>query len=75
MAIGFLPTARALHLRRNLGGFRHAHAVAEARCRHLVVAKSHGRRSSARHDRALARAPSHGSNRTPRPGRCPKFSR
>ena len=35
--------------RRDLGGVRHGIAVGQARCRHLVLAESAGRRGGARH--------------------------
>ena len=61
-------------LRRDLGGVRDAAAVAEARCRDLVVAEGAGRRGGARHARARARARSSGSRATRRPGRCRRSS-
>ena len=41
-------------LRRHLGGVRHGPAVAQARCRDLVLAEGDGRRGRARHAGALA---------------------
>ena len=46
--------AGLVDLRCDLGRLRHGSAVAEARCRHLVLAEGAGRRSGARHDRPVA---------------------
>ena len=41
--------AGAHPVRRHLGGLRHGPALAQARCRHLVLAEGAGRRGAARH--------------------------
>ncbi len=64
------PRDLRCHLRR----VRDGSAVGQARCRDLVLAEGAGRRSGARHDRALAArggAPDHASSP---PGRSPRSS-
>ena len=65
---------RACDLRRDLRRLRHGPAVAQARCRHLVVAEGDGRRGRARHAGAVAARHRSGSRATRRPGRCPRSS-
>jgi phosphoserine aminotransferase len=55
-ATGSPTTVGPHHLRRDLRRVRHGPALAQARCRHLVLAEGLGRRRRARHDRALSPA-------------------
>ena len=61
-------------LRCHLGRLRHGPALAQARCRHLVLAEGAGRRGAARHAGALARARSSAWRAGSPPGRCPSSS-
>ncbi len=65
---------RPHHLRRHLGGVRARARLAQARCRHLLLAEGARRRSRARHAHSLARARWSGWRATSRPGRCRRFS-
>ncbi len=65
---------RPHHLRRHLGGIRAAARLAQARCRHLLLAEGARRRGRARHAHPLARARWRGWKATSRPGRCRRFS-
>ena len=66
--------AGARHLRRHLGGLRAAARLAQARCRHLLLAEGAGRRGRARHADPVAARGGAARELHAGHGRCRRFS-